>query len=331
MGNVNDTLKKLGVPAEITVPGGVAAIARPDAYETAIEDRRMQQAMRVYEGMDAEAEARKAENQTTKLQAELAALETRARMMQIQQELGSKGGGETMSVIVELMKIMHSDKAELAAQNKELMGKILSIQQEAAASVKAQIGQAGERQGAAGRDAMSAVSEQIAGLQAVMAAVKSFMPPAPSETSAAVRSAEEEVRILKAQKEIEFASMKMREEHEARMADLRLREDDQRHRHALDMGKFEVDKRRMDGFATTLERFAPQALSALGDVVKSRMAGSPATAGMVADDGTETIPCPHGCGGSIEVTPGATTIVCPTCKGMSGAINTPDAPGAAPE
>ncbi len=329
MGNVNDTLKKLGVPTEIIVDGGVASMARPDPYETAIEDRRMQQAMRVYEGMDAEAEARKAEHETTKLQAELAALETRARMMQLQQALGeSSGAGGTMSVIVELMKLLHSDKAELATQNKELMGQILNIQQQATASVKAQIGQASERQGDAGRDAMSVASEQIAGLSALMQAIKTFMPQPTPETASAMRGAEEEIRILKAQKEIEFTSMKMREEHEARMADLRLREEDQRHRHTLDISKFEVDKRRTDGIANTLERFAPHAMAALSEVIKTRTTGGgaavPAAAGMVAPDGTETIACPSGCGGSIEVRPGQTTTMCKTCKGWFGAVNTPD-------
>lgn len=324
MGNVNDTLKKIGVPAEISVPGGIAGVVRHDPYETAIEDRRMQQAMRVYEGMDAEAEARRAEAQTTKLQAELTALETRTRMVQIQQDLGKEGDkGGMMEVIAELMKLMQSDKAELAAQNKDLMAKVLTIQEEAAASIRQQIGQASAQRGTAGQDSMAALAEQIAGLQSVVAAMRSFMPS--DGTSAAMRNAEDELRLLKAQKEMEFTTMKMREDHEARMIELRLREEDQRHRHTLDRDRFDVDKRRMDGVASTLERFAPHAMAALGDVVKSRLAGGgQVVSGMVASDGTETIACPSGCGGSIEVKPGQQTVVCPTCKGLFGAVQTPD-------
>lgn len=334
MGNVNDTLRKIGVPAEIAVPASALGMARKtDPYEIAIEDRRAQQAMRVYEGMDAEAEARRAESQTTKLQAELAALETRMRMMQLQEAMGDGGGDGTKALIVELMKIMQSDKAELAAQNKDLMAQILNVHKTASDAVKEQISQAGAKDGARGHDAMTSITEQITGLHAVMQAIKTFMPQPTSELAAATRSAEEEIRILRAQKEIEFSAMKMREEHEARMADLRLREEDMHHRHTLDMQKFEVDKRRTDGIATTLERFAPHAMAALGDVVKSRLtvpggaaaAAVPAQAPLVAEDGTETIACPsEACPGSIEVKPGQSTVVCPTCKGLFGAVHTPD-------
>lgn len=314
-----EVLQRMGVAdtAVRDTAGGPPVMTREDPMDRAYEDLRTVRAMEIEDAASAEISARralatlertKAEAQTAELSAHLAELSANAR---------GGGGNEVMLAIVNMLQ---GDKATLIDANKELAAQIGQIQQTIATGLHADVGKAESP------DVMTVAIQNIATFKGLLEAVKTMMPePAAPAMTAPIGSIQDQIALMKAEAEIKRETLKWEEQHAERMADWDLRRGESAHRQRIESDKHETDKRRVEGIASTLERFAPAAMSVFTDVARNRFGGAGAA---VAEAAAEAMPLQQHikcdaivdgrtCDNVFEAPIGAETAVCPACHVMS--------------
>lgn len=280
MPNVREIRRQLGVPDVISLsPDGEATVEPMSNLDRALDYRDRTLGQRAMATVERQAEAQaKADAATASLEeaeANLRVEETQLRIREIKESLKASGnaGDGTLGQIV---AILQEDRRMSLAQSEETRGEMMQMLQSQLEDLRTQLAQRVAEPSNGHR--LPSLGEQVREAKDLLDTIRSLSPESPNGSLAGMgRSVEEITKLHEIQEAHEDRMAARKEDHEVRMARLRMegqRYTDDREERKEKLGE---DKRRGEALTNTLERAIPYAQQFVQDV-GSRMLGGKAAA-----------------------------------------------------